>query len=344
MRLFLLIALTTPLLFPQSTLDIPALQKAAEQGDAIAQLKLAKAYEDGAGVAPNDKLSIQWLRRSADAGNADAQNSLGVAYRMGRGVPKDFKEAVSWYRKAAKGRSANAMFNLGTVYFNGEGEFIDDEQSLIWFILAERAGAEEAGAAVQRVTDAIGTKRTQDAYMKLGDMYEQGIDIPPDAATAAKVYMQFQNHPPAQMRLARLYSEGRGVATDQASAFRWCERAAKANYAPGVFCAADRLHNGIGVGQDVRKAAVWYEKAGLSGFPEAFYRLGLLHASGALGKADAKSALMYQFLASMMKVPNAREEFDELAKKFSSKDVDEIKKKAGIYWSKNPGLVVLRRK
>jgi uncharacterized protein len=344
MRIILLFLLTTSLLSAQSSIpDMAALQKAAELGDSKAQLQLAQAYEDGNGLPKDDTLSIQWLRRAAEAENADAQNSLGVAFRMGRGVRKDYKEAVVWYRKGAKNGSANAMFNLGTVYYNGEGEYPNTEQALVWFLLAEKAGAEGATDAVKLLTEEMGTKRVQDSYIKVGEMYESGDDIRAQPEEAAKIYLRLSHYPPAQIQMARLYSLGSGVPADQTTAFQWCERAAKADYPAGLFCVAHRLHNGIGTPQNLRQAANLYDKAGLSGFPEGFYRLGLLHENGLVGKKNPKLALMYYFIASSKGVPFAQEAFAELAKKYPEKEVLEIKMKGYEYLNKSRAVVMWKR-
>src|SRR5262245_21375918 len=79
---------------PSATGTSVQLLKTAEAGDARAQLELARAYEDGKGVAQDDARAVEWFRKSAEQGNAQAQNSLGVMFALGRGVPRDREEAV----------------------------------------------------------------------------------------------------------------------------------------------------------------------------------------------------------------------------------------------------------
>ena len=50
-------------------------QKAADQGDAKAKLRLGIAYEDGEGVKQSDKEAVRWYHEAADQGNANAQFS-----------------------------------------------------------------------------------------------------------------------------------------------------------------------------------------------------------------------------------------------------------------------------
>jgi TPR repeat protein len=66
-------------------------------------------YEDGLGGLEQDEAeAVKWYRRAAEQGNADAQMRLGVMYGDGRGgLAEDYAEAVKWYRRlslaAAKG-------------------------------------------------------------------------------------------------------------------------------------------------------------------------------------------------------------------------------------------------
>ena len=51
-------------------------QKAADQGEAIAQFNLGLMYANGWGVAKNHQMSIQWLRKAAAQGHQEAQKML----------------------------------------------------------------------------------------------------------------------------------------------------------------------------------------------------------------------------------------------------------------------------
>ena len=53
--------------------SIEALRKAADQGDANAQIKLGIAYHDGAGVEKDDKEAANLLRKAVDQGNVVAK-------------------------------------------------------------------------------------------------------------------------------------------------------------------------------------------------------------------------------------------------------------------------------
>ncbi len=78
-----------------------AVKQLAEKGNAEAQLKLAKMYQEGKGVAQNLQEAFNWARKAAEQGLAQAQLLLGQMYASGKGVAKDVKEATKWLQKAA---------------------------------------------------------------------------------------------------------------------------------------------------------------------------------------------------------------------------------------------------
>ena len=94
---------------------------------------------------------MKWFRKAADQGNASAQLSLGVMYDKGQGVPRDAAEAVKWFRKAADQGNAEAQHNLGLMYAidpvvpNGIAE------AYKWWLLAEAQGNKSAREAINLI-------------------------------------------------------------------------------------------------------------------------------------------------------------------------------------------------
>ena len=105
----------------------------AEQGDAIAQVLLGNAYENGLGVKQDDVEAVKWYRQAAEQGDAAAQLKLGAMYEDGRGVKQDDVEAVKWYRQAAERGDAQAQFMLGFSYLLGKGIQVNKSLAKEWF-------------------------------------------------------------------------------------------------------------------------------------------------------------------------------------------------------------------
>ena len=90
-----------------------SLRMAAEQGDADAQIQLARSYFNGIGVPQDDTQGVRWSRLAAEQGHVDAQYALASVYFLGRGVAKDEVQAVRWRRMAAEQGYTDAQFLLG---------------------------------------------------------------------------------------------------------------------------------------------------------------------------------------------------------------------------------------
>jgi len=106
-------------------LAVKEFRAAAEKGESDCQYNLALMYEQGIGVAKDEKEAVVWYRKSAEQGNSNAQFNLGVLHENGRGTAVDFAQANQWYRKAASQGDAFAIGNLGMLYLRGDGVKVD---------------------------------------------------------------------------------------------------------------------------------------------------------------------------------------------------------------------------
>lgn len=129
--------------FDKST--IPAIEQAAEAGDAEAQFKLGALYANGKGVRQDSKAAARWLRKSAKQGWTAAQTLLGWCYAGGNGVGKDMAEAMQWYSTAAEAGDTDAMCSLADIYASGEPGIEQNTQAmLIWYETAANQGHPKA--------------------------------------------------------------------------------------------------------------------------------------------------------------------------------------------------------
>jgi hypothetical protein len=76
-------------------------RKAADQGEAIAQMNLGKMYHSGHGAPQDYALAMKWHRKAAEQGEAIAQALVGLMYKDGQGVPQDYVQAHKWLNLAA---------------------------------------------------------------------------------------------------------------------------------------------------------------------------------------------------------------------------------------------------
>jgi len=105
-----------------------------------------------------------------------------------------------------------------------------------------------------------------------------------------------------QDMLGLLYSEGRGVARDQATAFHWFQLAAAQGNPTAEFNLALAYERGEGVAKNPAEAEKWYAKAAESGLPYAQLRLAAI----AVTHSDWKTAVKWLRPAATQGFPPAQ--------------------------------------
>lgn len=198
--------------------------KAAENGDAQAQLKLGKMYRYGNGTSRNAEEAVKWLRKSAEQGNIEAMSQLYRAglYPNGPDTPflpdgrpsptsekqdannplsVDKSEAMSWLKKAADKGDSNSLFFLGHQHEMAK----DMQQARTWYEKAASKGHADAEFSLAILLLPTNTpisnpkegltwlkkaanKGHAEAQVALGDEYNEGVIVTKDAAEARKWY------------------------------------------------------------------------------------------------------------------------------------------------------------
>jgi TPR repeat protein len=151
-------------------LDMLALQKQAQAGDAKSQAELGRLYAKGEGVTNSYAEAAKWFRLAADQTNSDALLGLGELYEAGQGVPKDLDQAVKLYRQAAEVGNADGEYTLAFMYESGRGVRQSHAEAAKWF---QRAA--EQGQVL--------------AQYDLGQRYNLGVGVVADRVEALKWLM-----------------------------------------------------------------------------------------------------------------------------------------------------------
>lgn len=84
----------------------------AEKGDATAQSKIGRMYNDGLGIKEDLSKAAFWYEQAAKQGISSSQFKLAGLYFYGEGVTKSWEKAYSWYRKVAKNGDEEAKQKL----------------------------------------------------------------------------------------------------------------------------------------------------------------------------------------------------------------------------------------
>ena len=285
-------------------------RRAAEQGEPTAQRNLGWMYKNGRGVPQDDAQAIRWYRRAVEQGYAGAQNNLGVMYMDGRGVPQDDAEAVRWYRRAAEQGEPTAQRNLGWMYSRGRGVPQDDAEAVRWY----RRAADQGDARAQR---------------NLGVMYKNGRGVPQDDAQAIRWYRRAveQGYAGAQNNLGVMYMDGRGVPQDDAEAVRWYRRAAEQGEPTAQRNLGWMYSRGRGVPQDDAQAVRWYRRAAEQGDAQGQHNLGRMYADGQGVRKDIVAAYMWFNLAAASGYQDAAELRTSLARSMTKAQLAEAQRR-----------------
>ena len=124
------------------------LLEAAEDGDAISRMWVARCYSRGRmGFETNEvearniaRAIIDRIETLAEEDVAEAVFLMGTAYDEGLGKTSDMATAIDWYRRAANLGHFLAQHNMGNVYFEARGVSQNDSMAVHWWTKAAVQG------------------------------------------------------------------------------------------------------------------------------------------------------------------------------------------------------------
>jgi len=117
------------------------------------------------------------------------------------------------------------------------------------------------------------------------------VDLPPDNVGPAQLRQAAADGDArAQFEVAAIYTEGRAIPEDMKAAAVWYERAASQGFAPAQYRLGNLYEAGKGVDKDLAQARIWYQQAAEAGNRMAMHNLAALYASGGLGTQQFDSA------------------------------------------------------
>jgi TPR repeat protein len=196
--------------------------------------------------AQEPQRAAQWVYVAAAEGLPQAQLCYGRMLLEGTGVPKDSAKALAWFRRAAASGDMDAVNMVGRCFDNGWGT------------------TENPAAAAEQYRRAAEAGHGWAQY-NLGHLYLDGRGVQRDADRAFAYYLRAaqQGHERAMSLAGRCCEEGWGTPRDPVAAADWYRRSAEAGYFRGQYNWASVL---LGAGR-AEEAAVWFERAAMSGPP-----------------------------------------------------------------------------
>ena len=129
------------------------LLKAAEAGNAVAQLRLALMYDQGDGVRQSSKSAYEWYERAAAQGEPESLNQMGAAYELGQGFDENWDLAAQFYQASAEQGWVKGQFAFARAYQFGIGVPQDRRQAIAWYQKAEANGDPNGAYWVRWLSD-----------------------------------------------------------------------------------------------------------------------------------------------------------------------------------------------
>lgn len=208
-----------------------------EQAAEIAR-KQAQLLEEERKKQQEMSAEVQELLRKAKAGEAWAQYNLGVMYENGRGVAKDERQAMEWYHKAAEQGNAKAKSAFEDMLARAVSQtdvkitlpsFLLEPPSEIPFVIEEQKASKE----IIQLQKAVEAGDVQALYM-LGKSFIKGLyGVSIDVARGVMCLKRAadQGHITAQFNIGVAFEQGHGVAKDERQAVEWYSKAAAQGHA-----------------------------------------------------------------------------------------------------------------
>jgi TPR repeat protein len=119
-------------------------KKAADQGDASAQVSLGDIFTEERFGHVDYPQAIDWYTKAAGQGWPGGEFGLGALYLLGQGVPQNLEEARRHLTPAANQGHAYAQFLLATMFQAGQGGPVDNAAAAKYYELAANSGLPRA--------------------------------------------------------------------------------------------------------------------------------------------------------------------------------------------------------
>lgn len=136
-------------------------RKAAENGEARVQVKLANLLLHGPTGTPNYDEVHRLCEKAAKQNSPTGAFCVGELYEQGLGVERDLPKAAVWFSEATKMGLAVAALRLGEMYWKGEGLKQDKISAYEFIYLASVAGVPEAIQERERLEKELTHKELQ---------------------------------------------------------------------------------------------------------------------------------------------------------------------------------------
>lgn len=188
---------------------LPWFQKAADQGNAVAQVKVGDLLSKGEHIARDIDLAATYHRKAADQQHRGAMKELAKYYETPGSRWQNVTWSANWYRRAARAGDLEAAVRTGDNYASGQGLEHSRSEAFSWYQKAAFS-------------------KSVPAFVKVAECYENGFGAPQDLREATGWYEKAARagHAQAQFKVAQAFLNGVGVEPNKVKAYTWLKKAA----------------------------------------------------------------------------------------------------------------------
>ena len=268
----------------------------ATSGNVEAQYMLGTYNSQGKGVAQNLSEAYKWFKIAAEADHREAQFELGICYNEGKGIKKDCKKAITYFTNAAKKNYIEAIYQLGLNHWNGQGVVKDLKLAGQFFLLAKEEGHELAKKKFDDWWEnAPGKEEGQIPYY-LGLRYFKGDYIEKNIEKALQFLIQAAEleYSFANVELGIYYL---GVGKLEMG-ITWLKKGSDLEDMYAQYQLGTCYCNGVGVAQDIKKAAYYFELSANQGCLNAQDMISFNYLEGSGVEQNFEKAVYYLKLSA----------------------------------------------
>ena len=172
---------------------------AISKGNKDVFVKLGNMYENGRGTDVNLEEAFKYYTLAKNNGNTDVFVKLGNMYENGRGTDVNLEEAFKYYTLAKNNGNTDVFVKLGNMYENGRGTDVNLEEAFKLYTLAINNKDKTLESSDDKDITLVQSAAKGDApaYIKVGEIYEEGTRVAKDLTKALEWYKKGQKKFPA---------------------------------------------------------------------------------------------------------------------------------------------------
>lgn len=264
--------------------------------DAEQQYQLALRYLTGNNIFQDISRAAYWFEQAAQQNHVRAQYELGEMYKHGKGVTASVAKAKYWLSSAAKAGSNQAAISLRDLDDVPISQPDNVVKTNMVIANTEQGVKNTSLSSADLQNDSVVSPPTlmpkEPDQLEPNQLEPDNIELQANAGmlnTLGKgapahndldneiqklIQAANANDANAQLKLAEMYYNGKGVERNLEAAAQWFKKSAVAGEAEAQFELANMYKQGMGVEKNNALAIKWYRKAANQGHRAAKRRLG----------------------------------------------------------------------